>query len=204
MLTNSHSFKDKSDNLSEINSGLFTYPVLMAADILLYDSEIVPVGKDQKQHLEITRDIAKSFNHNYGEIFVIPESRIDKNVQTIPGTDGRKMSKTYENTIDIFASEKILKKQIMSIVTDSKGLEDKKDPESCNVFNIYKLIAKEDDINKMKNNYLNGGYGYGNAKKDLFNLIMDLYEDERNSYFDLVKNPDYLYKILEKGEDKAG
>ena len=203
MLSNSHSFKDKSDNLSDVNSGLFTYPVLMAADILLYDSEIVPVGKDQKQHLEITRDIAKAFNHNFGEIFVIPESRIDKNVQTIPGTDGRKMSKTYENTIDIFASEKILKKQIMSIVTDSKGLEDKKDPESCNVFNIYKLIAKEDDINKMKNNYLNGGYGYGNAKKDLFNLIMDLYEDERNSYFDLLKNPDHLYKILEKGEDKA-
>ena len=203
MLSNSHSFKDKSDNLSDINSGLFTYPVLMAADILLYDSEIVPVGKDQKQHLEITRDIAKSFNHNYGDTFIIPESRIDKNVQTIPGTDGRKMSKTYENTIDIFADEKTLKKQIMSIVTDSKGLEDKKDPDSCNIFNIFKLIASKDDVEKMKNNYLEGGYGYGHAKNNLLSLILDLYKEERNLYEELLKNPDHLYEILEKGENKA-
>ena len=203
MLSNSHSFKDKSDNLSDINSGLFTYPVLMAADILLYDSEIVPVGKDQKQHLEITRDIAKSFNHNYGDTFIIPESRIDKNVQTIPGTDGRKMSKTYENTIDIFTDEKTLKKQIMSIVTDSKGLEDKKDPDSCNIFNIFKLIASKDDVEKMKNNYLKGGYGYGNAKNNLLSLILDLYKEERNLYEELLKNPDHLYEILEKGENKA-
>ena len=154
MLSNSHSFKDKSDNLSDINSGLFTYPVLMAADILLYDSDIVPVGKDQKQHLEITRDIAKSFNHNYGDTFIIPESKIDKNVQTIPGTDGRKMSKTYDNTIDIFADEKSLKKQIMTIVTDSKGLEDKKNPDSCNVFNIFKLIASESETEKMRKKYI--------------------------------------------------
>jgi|TARA_B100001996_G_scaffold122398_1_gene92561 tryptophanyl-tRNA synthetase len=203
MLSNSHSFKDKSDNLSDINSGLFTYPVLMAADILLYDSEIVPVGKDQKQHLEITRDIAKSFNHNYGDTFIIPESRIDKNVQTIPGTDGRKMSKTYENTIDIFTDEKTLKKQIMSIVTDSKGLEDKKDPDSCNIFNIFKLIASKDDVEKMKNNYLEGGYGYGHAKNNLLSLILDLYKEERNLYEELLKNPDHLYEILEKGENKA-
>jgi tryptophanyl-tRNA synthetase len=203
MLSNSHSFKDKSDNLSDINSGLFTYPVLMAADILLYDSEIVPVGKDQKQHLEITRDIAKSFNHNYGDTFIIPESRIDKNVQTIPGTDGRKMSKTYENTIDIFTDEKTLKKQIMSIVTDSKGLEDKKDPDSCNIFNIFKLIASKDDVEKMKNNYLKGGYGYGHAKNNLLSLILDLYKEERNLYEELLKNPDHLYEILEKGENKA-
>ena len=203
MLSNSHSFKDKSDNLSDINSGLFTYPVLMAADILLYDSEIVPVGKDQKQHLEITRDIAKSFNHNYGDTFIIPESRIDKNVQTIPGTDGRKMSKTYENTIDIFSDEKTLKKQIMSIVTDSKGLEDKKDPDSCNIFNIFKLIASKDDVEKMKNNYLEGGYGYGHAKNNLLSLILDLYKEERNLYEELLKNPDHLYEILEKGENKA-
>ena len=203
MLSNSHSFKDKSDNLSDINSGLFTYPVLMAADILLYDSEIVPVGKDQKQHLEITRDIAKSFNHNYGDTFIIPESRIDKNVQTIPGTDGRKMSKTYENTIDIFSDEKTLKKQIMSIVTDSKGLEDKKDPDSCNIFNIFKLIASKDDVEKMKNNYLEGGYGYGHAKNNLLSLILDLYKEERNLYDELLKNPDHLYGILEKGENKA-
>ncbi len=203
MLSNSHSFKDKSDNLSDINSGLFTYPVLMAADILLYDSEIVPVGKDQKQHLEITRDIAKSFNHNYGDTFIIPESRIDKNIQTIPGTDGRKMSKTYENTIDIFTDEKTLKKQIMSIVTDSKGLEDKKDPNSCNIFNIFKLIASKDDVEKMKNNYLEGGYGYGHAKNNLLSLILDLYKEERNLYEELLKNPDHLYEILEKGENKA-
>ena len=203
MLSNSHSFKDKSDNLSDINSGLFTYPVLMAADILLYDSEIVPVGKDQKQHLEITRDIAKSFNHNYGDTFIIPESKIDKNVQTIPGTDGRKMSKTYENTIDIFADEKSLKKQIMSIVTDSKGLEDKKNPESCNIFNIFKLIASEDEVKKMKKNYSEGGYGYGHAKTHLLNLILDLFRKERKLYSELLQNPDYLYGILVKGEEKA-
>ena len=203
MLSNSHSFKDKSDNLSDVNSGLFTYPVLMAADILLYDSEIIPVGKDQKQHLEITRDIAKSFNHNYGDTFIIPESKIDKNVQTIPGTDGRKMSKTYENTIDIFADEKSLKKQIMSIVTDSKGLEDKKNPESCNIFNIFKLIAGDDEVKKMKKNYSEGGYGYGHAKTDLFNIILELYRDERKLYSELLENPDHLYGILVKGEEKA-
>jgi tryptophanyl-tRNA synthetase len=203
MLSNSHSFKDKSDNLSDINSGLFTYPVLMAADILLYDSEIVPVGKDQKQHLEITRDIAKCFNHNYGDTFIIPESKIDKNVQTIPGTDGRKMSKTYQNTIDIFADEKSLKKQIMSIVTDSKGIEDKKNPESCNIFNIFKLIASEDEVKKMKKNYVEGGYGYGHAKTHLLNLILDLYREERKLYSELIKNPDHLYDILVKGEKKA-
>ena len=203
MLSNSHSFKDKSDNLSDINSGLFTYPVLMAADILLYDSEIVPVGKDQKQHLEITRDIAKSFNHNYGDTFIIPESKIDKNVQTIPGIDGRKMSKTYENTIDIFADEKSLKKQIMSIVTDSKGIEDKKNPESCNIFNIIKLIASEDEVKKMNKNYFEGGYGYGHAKTHLLNLILDLYREERKLYSELIKNPDHLYDILVKGEKKA-
>lgn len=203
MLSNSHSFKDKSDNLSDINSGLFTYPVLMAADILLYDSEIVPVGKDQKQHLEITRDIAKSFNHNYGDTFIIPESKIDKNVQTVLGTDGRKMSKTYQNTIDIFADEKSLKKQIMSIVTDSKGIEDKKNPESCNIFNIFKLIASEDEVKKMKKNYVEGGYGYGHAKTHLLNLILDLYREERKLYSELIKNPDHLYDILVKGEKKA-
>ena len=203
MLSNSHSFKDKSDNLSDINSGLFTYPVLMAADILLYDSEIVPVGKDQKQHLEITRDIAKSFNHNYGDTFIIPESKIDKNVQTIPGTDGRKISKTYENTIDIFADEKSLKKQIMSIVTDSKGLEDKKNPESCNIFNIFKLIARGDEVKKMEKNYFEGGYGYGHAKTHLLNLILDLFRKERKLYSELLQNPDHLYGILVKGEEKA-
>ena len=203
MLSNSHSFKDKSDNLSEINSGLFTYPVLMAADILLYDSDIVPVGKDQKQHLEITRDIAKSFNHNYGDTFIVPESKIDKNVQTIPGTDGRKMSKTYDNTIDIFADEKLLKKQIMTIVTDSKGLEDKKNPDSCNIFNIFKLIASESETEKMRKKYIEGGYGYGHAKTHLLYYILELYRDERKLFSELLNNQDHLYRILEKGEKKA-
>ena len=150
MLSNSHSFKDKSKNLSEINSGLFTYPVLMASDILLYDAEIVPVGKDQKQHLEITRDIAKSFNHQYGDTFIIPKSKIDTNVMTIKGTDGRKMSKTYNNTIDIFADEKLLKKQVMSIITDSKGLDDKKDPSNCNIFNLFRLIATKKESDEIR------------------------------------------------------
>ncbi|MAR64795.1 MAG: tryptophan--tRNA ligase [Flammeovirgaceae bacterium] len=203
MLSNSHSFKDKSENLSEINSGLFTYPVLMASDILLYDAEIVPVGKDQKQHLEITRDIAKSFNHQYGDTFIIPKSKIDENVMTIKGIDGRKMSKTYNNTIDIFADEKLLKKQVMSIVTDSKGIDDKKDPSNCNVYNLFKVIATEKESSEMREKYIRGGYGYGQAKTDLFSTIMDNFKNERKSYFDYMKNKDYLNSILEIGENKA-
>ena len=203
MLSNSHSFKDKSENLSEINSGLFTYPVLMASDILLYDAEIVPVGKDQKQHLEITRDIAKSFNHQYGDTFIIPKSKIDENVMTIKGIDGRKMSKTYNNTIDIFADEKLLKKQVMSIVTDSKGIDDKKDPSNCNIYNLFKVIATEKESSEMREKYIRGGYGYGQAKTDLLSTIMDNFKNERKSYFDYMKNKDYLNSILEIGENKA-
>ena len=203
MLSNSHSFKDKSENLSEINSGLFTYPVLMASDILLYDAEIVPVGKDQKQHLEITRDIAKSFNHQYGDTFIIPKSKIDENVMTIKGIDGRKMSKTYNNTIDIFADEKLLKKQVMSIVTDSKGIDDKKDPSNCNIYNLFKVIATEKESSEMREKYIRGGYGYGQAKTDLLSTIMDNFKKERKSYFDYMKNKDYLNSILEIGENKA-
>ena len=203
MLSNSHSFKDKSENLSEINSGLFTYPVLMASDILLYDAEIVPVGKDQKQHLEITRDIAKSFNHQYGDTFIIPKSKIDENIMTIKGIDGRKMSKTYNNTIDIFADEKLLKKQVMSIVTDSKGLDDKKDPSNCNIFNLFRLIATKKESDEMREKYTSGGYGYGHAKKDLLGLIMDNFENERKVYFEYMQNKDYLKSILETGENKA-
>ena len=203
MLSNSHSFKDKSNNLSSINSGLFTYPILMASDILLYDADIVPVGKDQKQHLEITRDIAKSFNHQYGETLVVPESKIDNKVMTIPGIDGRKMSKSYENTIDIFENENILKKQVMSIVTDSKGIEEKKIPDNCNVFNLFKLIADDSEIIRMKKNYEKGNYGYGYAKKELFDLIIEKYKKPRSKYFELIKSQDHIYKILEQGEIKA-
>ena len=203
MLSNSHSFKDKSNNLSSVNSGLFTYPILMASDILLYDADIVPVGKDQKQHLEITRDIAKSFNHQYGETLVVPESKIDNKVMTIPGIDGRKMSKSYENTIDIFENENILKKQVMSIVTDSKGIEEKKIPDNCNVFNLFKLIADDSEIIRMKENYEKGNYGYGYAKKELFDLIIEKYKKPRSKYFELIKSQDHIYKILEQGEIKA-
>tara|TARA_B100001029_G_scaffold55336_1_gene44599 strand:- start:328 stop:1296 length:969 start_codon:yes stop_codon:yes gene_type:complete len=203
MLSNSHSYKDKSNNLSSINAGLFTYPILMASDILLYDADIVPVGKDQKQHLEITRDIAKSFNHQYGETLVVPESKIDNKVMTIPGIDGRKMSKSYENTIDVFENENILKKQIMSIVTDSKGIEEKKTPDNCNVFNLYKLIADDSEIIRMKENYEKGNYGYGHAKKELFDLVIEKYKKPRSKYFELIKNQDHIYKILEQGEIKA-
>ena len=203
MLLNSHSFKDKANNLSNINSGLFTYPILMASDILLYDADIVPVGKDQKQHLEMTRDIAKSFNHKFGDTFIIPECKIDNEVMTIPGIDGKKMSKTYDNTIDIFAEENKLKKQIMSIITDSKGLGDKKNPERCNVFGIYSLLANNSQINDMKSKYQSGGYGYGHAKKELFQLILEKFENQREKYFDLIKNYDHLNDVLKIGEKKA-
>ena len=203
MLLNSHSFKDKANNLSNINSGLFTYPILMASDILLYDADIVPVGKDQKQHLEMTRDIAKSFNHKFGDTFIIPECKIDNEVMTIPGIDGKKMSKTYDNTIDIFAEENKLKKQIMSIITDSKGLGDKKNPERCNVFGIYSLLANNSQINDMKSKYQSGGYGYGHAKKELFELILEKFENQREKYFDLIKNYDHLNDVLKIGEKKA-
>ena len=168
MLANAHSFKDKADSLADVNAGLFTYPVLMASDIILYDADIVPVGKDQKQHLEITRDLANTFNHQYGETFVIPEARIDNTVMTIPGTDGQKMSKSYGNTIDIFLPDKKLRKRVMSIVTDSTPLEEPKNPDTCHVFAIYQLLASDDQIAQMRKNYEGGNYGYGHAKQELF------------------------------------
>ena len=203
MLVNSHSFKDKSNNLSQINSGLFTYPILMASDIILYDANIVPVGRDQKQHLEITRDIAKTFNHQFGDTFIVPECSIDEKVMTIPGIDGKKMSKTYNNTIDIFLDEKILKNQIMSIITDSKGLEESKIADNCNVYNIYKLVAEKKDAQLMKEKYLSGGYGYGHAKKELLKLILEKYKNQRIEYFKLLNNKEEINKILEEGERKA-
>lgn len=203
MLANAHSFKDKSDRLSDVNSGLFTYPVLMAADILLYDANIVPVGKDQKQHLEMTRDIASYFNNQMGETFVLPEARIDEQLMTIPGTDGQKMSKSYGNIIDIFLPEKALKKQVMGIVTDSKGLEEPKDPDQCNVYNIYALLAGEEQKQQMRDNYLKGGYGYGHAKKELLGLILDQYKNERSIYDALMKDQGVLEEKLQIGEAKA-
>ena len=203
MLANAHSFKDKSNRLSDVNAGLFTYPVLMASDIVLYDANIVPVGKDQKQHLEMTRDIANSFNVQFGETLVIPEARIDDNLMTIPGTDGQKMSKSYGNIIDLFLDEKKLKKNIMGIITDSTPLEEPKDPDVCNVFNIYKTVANEDQIQQMRKNYTGGNYGYGHAKTALFELLKDTYAEERKSFDYYMKNEAELEQALRNGEAKA-
>ena len=204
MLANAHSFKDKSSRLSDVNAGLFTYPVLMAADILLYDAHFVPVGKDQVQHLEMAADIGKAFNHKTGqEVFVIPQALTDSRVMIVPGIDGQKMSKSYNNFINIFLPEKELKKVIMSIVSDSKTLEDKKDPATDNTFRIYELIAEPGDVETMRRNYLQGGYGYGHAKTALLELILAKYKDARKLYDHFMKNPDLLEKELAIGEKKA-
>jgi tryptophanyl-tRNA synthetase len=203
MLANAHSFKDKADRLADVNAGLFIYPVLMASDILMYDANYVPVGKDQKQHLEMTRDIANSFNHQFGETFVVPEAKIDDQVMTIPGTDGQKMSKSYNNIIDIFLPDKQLRKNIMSIVTDSTPLEEPKNPDTCNVFNIYKLLASDAEIVAMRNNYEGGNYGYGHAKQALFELIVSKFEKERAAFNNYMENPHLLEEKLQEGEEKA-
>lgn len=203
MLANAHSFKDKSDRLADVNAGLFTYPVLMACDILLYDANIVPVGKDQKQHLEMTRDIASAINHQYGEVFVLPEAKIDENVMTIPGIDGQKMSKSYGNTIDIFQPDKALRKNIMKIVSDSTPLEDPKNPDTDNTFALYSLLATQEQTEQMRNNYLAGNYGYGHAKQALYELILEKYAKERQLYNDYMSNLDELEKELSIGEEKA-
>lgn len=203
MLANAHSFKDKSDRLSDVNAGLFTYPVLMACDILLYDANIVPVGKDQRQHLEMTRDIASSMNHQYGEIFVLPEPRIDEQVMTVPGLDGQKMSKSYGNIIDIFQPDKKLRKNVMQIVTDSTPLEEPKNPDNDNVFALYSLLASEEQTAEMRQNYLGGNYGYGHAKQALYELIVEKYASQREAYNHYMNNLDELNSRLEKGEEKA-
>jgi tryptophanyl-tRNA synthetase len=203
MLANAHSFKDKSDNLSDVNAGLFDYPVLMASDILLYDAHIVPVGKDQKQHLEITRDLASAFNHRYGETFVVPEASISESVMTIPGTDGRKMSKSYGNVIDVFLPKKQLKKQVMSIVTDSTPLEDPKDPETCHVFAIYKLLATAEQTEALAAQYRGGNFGYGHAKTALLELILEEFGEAREKFDHYMANPDEVAAALKVGAEKA-
>jgi tryptophanyl-tRNA synthetase len=203
MLSNSHSFKDKSDKLSDVNAGLFIYPVLMAADILLYDANIVPVGKDQRQHLEIARDIANSFNNQFGDTFVVPEAQIEEHIMTIPGTDGQKMSKSYNNILDIFLDEKELKKQVMSIVTDSTPLESPKDPDNDNVFNIYKLLAEPSQTSALREKYVAGNFGYGHAKQALLALLMDHFRKEREAFQYLMSHRDELEKRLQEGETRA-
>jgi len=203
MLANAHSFKDKADRLADVNAGLFIYPVLMACDILLYDANIVPVGKDQRQHLEMTRDMASSFNHKYEEVFVLPEAQISEEVMTVPGTDGQKMSKSYGNTIDIFQADKPLRKNIMKIVSDSTPLEEPKDPDKDITFSLYSLLANESQIEEMRQNYLGGNYGYGHAKQALYELIVEKFAKERETYNYYMENPALLEEELIKGEAKA-
>jgi tryptophanyl-tRNA synthetase len=203
MLANAHSFKDKADRLADVNGGLFTYPVLMASDILMYDANFVPVGKDQQQHLEMTRDIASSFNHNYGDTFVVPEAIINEEMMTIPGTEGQKMSNSYNTIIDIFLPDKQLRKQIMQIVTDSTPLEDPKDPDTCNVFALYKLLASGEQTIEMRNNYLRGNFGYGAAKQALYELIVEKFENESALFSEYIQNLDLLERKLVEGEARA-
>lgn len=202
-LTLAHSFKDKQEYLSDINAGLFTYPILMAADILLYDADVVPVGKDQLQHLEITRSVAERFNHRMGETFVLPQAKISEEVMIVPGLDGQKMSKSRNNFINIFLPKKQLKKQIMSIQTDSTPLEEPKNPDSDNVFALYKLIASPEEVKEMRENYLKGGYGYGHAKTALLNKVLEKYGDAREKFDYFTNHPAELDEFLEIGAEKA-
>lgn len=202
-LTLATSFKDKADRLEDVNAGLFTYPMLMAADILLYDANLVPVGKDQLQHIEMTRDVASRFHAKMGEVFVLPEGVIQEETMLIPGTDGTKMSKSKGNTINLFLPEKELRKQIMSIQTDSKGLDDVKNPNECNIFGLYKLLANEPQIEQMKENYAGTNYGYGHAKQELFELILDKYRTQREKYDYLMSNTIEIENALTVGAEKA-
>ena len=203
LLERAHSYKDKLAKGFAPNNGLFSYPVLMASDILIYRSDLVPVGKDQKQHLEITRDIAIKFNNRYGEIFTIPEELIPDEVAIVPGIDGQKMSKSYNNTIPIFGKEKEIKKTIMSVVTDCKQLEEPKDPDHCNVVALFKLVATPDELEEMKARYRAGGYGYGHAKLALFDKLWAYFEPMRNRRAELERNLDYVREVLRKGGERA-
>tara|TARA_B100000945_G_scaffold141523_1_gene113405 strand:- start:1774 stop:2742 length:969 start_codon:yes stop_codon:yes gene_type:complete len=202
-LTLAHSFKDKSDNLKDVNAGLFSYPMLMAADILIYDANIVPVGKDQLQHLEITRDVAARFNNQMGETLVIPEPKLQEESKYVIGTDGEKMSKSKGNTIDIFLSDEKLKKQIMKIQTQSLSIEDKKNPNECNVYNIYSLIASKEKKEVLKTRYTTGGLGYGEAKEILFNEIVERFQKERDLYNTYHSNKSKVEGVLKDGAKKA-
>tara|TARA_B100000575_G_scaffold126490_1_gene100874 strand:- start:7206 stop:8180 length:975 start_codon:yes stop_codon:yes gene_type:complete len=202
-LTLSHSFKDKSQNIKDINSGLFNYPVLMAADILLYDAKIVPVGKDQLQHLEITRNIASRFNNHFGDTFVTPEAELEQNSNFVIGTDGNKMSKSKNNIINIFQDDGLLKKQVMKIKTDSVAIDKPKNPKNCNVFKIFSLIADQNDINILKKRYLDGTIGFGEAKNILLDNLKNRFKVERNKFNFLINNQEVIEKELKTGSIKA-
>jgi len=203
MLANATSFKDKAEKLSDVNAGIFTYPVLMAADIILYDANFVPVGKDQRQHLEIARDVASAFNNTFGETFVLPEAKIEESVMTIPGTDGQKMSKSYGNIIDIFLPDKELLKVIKTIKTDSTPMEAPKNPDGDNVFAIYKLLGTPEQTEDLRQKYLAGNFGYGHAKQALFELIVEKFKKEREAFNYYMSNIDALEAKLAEGEAKA-
>ncbi len=202
-LTLAHSFKDKADRLDDVNGGLFTYPMLMAADILLYDATVVPVGKDQLQHLEMTRDVASRFNSKLGETFVLPEAKVQENTMLVPGTDGEKMSKSKGNIINLFLPDKKLRKQIMKIQTDSTALEDPKDPDTCNLFALYKLVASKEQTEEMRNKYQAGNYGYGHAKQAFYELLIEKFSKERELHQYYMNNLPEIDKVLAIGADKA-
>ena len=202
-LTLAHSFKDKADHLADVNAGLFSYPMLMAADILLYDAEVVPVGKDQLQHLEMTRDVAARFNNLMGETFVIPQASVQNETQYIPGTDGQKMSKSKENTLNIFLDDKALRKQVMKIQTDSTPLEDPKNPDNCNVFALYELLANKKETQVLRQEYLAGGMGYGHAKQALYELILEHFAKERQQFNYFMEHPQEIEISLAKGAGRA-
>jgi tryptophanyl-tRNA synthetase len=202
-LTLAHSFKDKADRLEDVNAGLFNYPMLMAADILLYDANVVPVGKDQLQHIEMTRDVASRFHAQLGETFVVPEGKVHEDTMYIPGTDGQKMSKSKGNLINIFQPDKKLRKQIMGIKTASTAMEDPKDPDTDNVFALYKILANPEQIAEMRSNYEGGNYGYGHAKQALFEVILEKYNPARERYDYYINHLDEVDKALEIGAEKA-
>ncbi|SDM11785.1 tryptophan--tRNA ligase [Kriegella aquimaris] len=202
-LTLAHSFKDKAGRLEDVNAGLFNYPMLMAADILLYDANIVPVGKDQLQHLEITRDVASRFHAQMGETFILPEAKVQEETMYIPGTDGQKMSKSMGNLISLFQTDKKLRKQIMGIQTDSTPMEDPKDPDTDNVFALYKILASAEQIAEMRSNYQNGNYGYGHAKQALYELIVEQFGEAREKYDYYMNHLDEIDSALALGAEKA-
>jgi len=202
-LTLAHSFKDKADRLEDVNAGLFSYPMLMAADILLYDATIVPVGKDQLQHLEMTRDVAARFHAQLGETFVLPEAKVQEETMYIPGTDGAKMSKSKGNIIDIFQTDKKLRKQIMGIQTDSTPMEDPKDPATDNVFALYKILASVEEIEEMSANYLAGNYGYGHAKQALYEVITAKFANAREKFDYYMNHLNEVDDALAIGAEKA-
>ena len=202
-LTLAHSFKDKADRLQDVNAGLFTYPMLMAADILLYDAEIVPVGKDQLQHLEMTRDVASRFHSQLGDTFVLPDAKVHEDTMYIPGTDGEKMSKSKNNIINIFQPDKKLRKQIMGIVTDSTPMEDPKDPSKDTIFSLYKILASQEQIEEMSANYLAGNYGYGHAKQALYEVVLDKFETPREKFEYYMNHLEEVDEALALGAEKA-